>query len=283
MHRDDAGSPILRETRWLALAILPFLAVAFVILYGFPFDTARLFAWEIKPPMTAMMLGAAYAGGVWFFARTVRARRWDQVAAGFPAVGGFATILGVATFMHWDRFIHANLSFIVWTALYVVTPFLVFGTWWRQERADVGTRLAVSIRLPRVPRFLFVGVGIAMATISMGLFVAPADLGAGWPWPLTPLTARVMSAMFALPALIGIGVGLDGRWSSARFIVEAQLVAVGLIVAAPLLHGDGIDAGSSVAWLFFGGLAVLELGLLVLYVAMERTRRTHPGTAAGRA
>jgi hypothetical protein len=279
MQREDAGSPVLRETRWLALAIIPFLAVAFVILYGLPLDTARLFAWEIKPPMTAMMLGAAYAGGVWFFVRAVRAGRWDQVAVGFPAVGGFATILGVATFMHWDRFIHGNLSFGVWTVLYVVTPFLVFGSWWRQERADAGTRLAVSIRLPRVPQLLFAGVGIGMGVISLGLFVAPGGLGAGWPWPLTALTARVMSALFALPAIIGMGIGIDGRWSSARIVVEAQLIAVALILVAPLLHGGGIDTGSPLAWLFFGGLAVLELGLAALYATMERARRSIPGSA----
>jgi hypothetical protein len=283
MNRDDVGSPILRETRWLAIVITPFLVVAFAILYGFPTETARLFAWEIKPPMTAMMLGAAYAGGVWFFVRGALARRWDQVAAGFPAVAGFATILGLATFMHWDRFIHGNPAFVVWTVLYVTMPFLVFGSWWRQERADAGTRLAVSVRLPRVPRFLFAGVGVTMLAISAGLFVAPADLGAGWPWPLTPLTARVMSALFVLSGIVGVAVGLDGRWSSARILVEAQLVAIGLIVAAPVLHGDGIDTGSPIVWLFFGGLGALEVGLLGLYVTMERTRRTHPGTAGASA
>jgi len=279
MQRDEAGSPILRETRWLAAAIIPFLVVAFAILYGAPTDTARLFAWEIRPPMTAMMLGAAYAGGVWFFARAVRARRWSQVAAGFPAVGGFAAILGASTLLHWDRFVHASLAFVLWTILYLTTPFLVLGSWWRQERVAAGRRPVASIRLPRVPRLLFAGIGGGMVVVSLGLFVAPAALGGAWPWPLTALTTRVMSALFVLPGIVGIGVGLDGRWSVARYLVEAQLLAVGLIVAAPLLHGEGIDTASPLAWVFFGGLAALEIGLLGLYVAMERARRARPEAA----
>jgi len=270
----EQGSPLLRETRWLAVVIIPFLALAFLILYGFPTETARLFAWKIQPPITAMMLGAAYAGGVWFFARAARASRWDQVAVGFPAVGTFASILGVATFLHWDRFIHDSLAFILWTILYVVTPFLVFGSWWRQVRREAGHPRAASVELPRVIRFLFAGIGVAMIVVSAGLFLAPETVGAAWPWALTPLTTRVMSAMFALPGIVGLGLGLDGRWSSGRIVIEAQLLSIGLIVVAPALHSDGIAFDQPLAWVFFGGLAAFEALLIVLFVVMERAGRS---------
>jgi hypothetical protein len=274
----ELGSSILRETRWLAVIIIPFLALAFAILYGFPTQTARLFAWEIKPPMTAMMLGAVYLGGVWFFGRATRAARWTEIATGFPAVGAFASILGIATLLHWDRFIHDSLAFILWTILYLTTPFLVLGTWWRQQRLEAGRPAAASVSLPGGVRMLFAGIGVAMIAVSVGLFVAPTNVGAAWPWPLTPLTTRVMSAMFALPALVGIGIGLDGRWSGARIIVEAQVLAVALIVAAPVLHPDGIDWGSPLAWVLFGGLGGLAVFLAGLYVSMERLSRTaRPG------
>ena len=58
---------ILPETRWVAALVIPFLVAAFVILYIFPQETARLFAWKLQPPMSAMMLTAAYAGGIYFF------------------------------------------------------------------------------------------------------------------------------------------------------------------------------------------------------------------------
>lgn len=271
------GSPVLRETRWLAVVIIPFLAIAFVILYGFPTETARLFAWEIKPPMTAMMLGAAYLGGVWFFARVARARTWDAVAVGFPAVGTFATILGIATVLHWDRFTHESLAFILWMILYWTTPILVFGTWWRQWRRAMGTSPAASARLPRPIRWGFGLVGVAMLVVGAGLFFVPTEVGAAWPWPLTALTGRVLSAMFALPGLVGVGIALDGRWLAARIVTEAQVLAIVLIVLAPVLHPEGIETASPLAWAFFGGLGALAVALGVLYSSMERIERAAGG------
>ena len=49
--RDDR---VLAYTRALSLLIIPFLLVAFVLLYFFPGDTKTLFAWTIKPTMTAL-------------------------------------------------------------------------------------------------------------------------------------------------------------------------------------------------------------------------------------
>ncbi len=63
---------ILRTTRWLAVMVVPFMIVASAILYLWPKGTGRLFAWPIQPPMTAMMLGPAYAWGkrhLFFLAR----------------------------------------------------------------------------------------------------------------------------------------------------------------------------------------------------------------------
>ena len=61
--RDDRVLPL---TRGVSLAIIPFLVVAFVVLYPWPHDTGRLFAWEIRPTLTAMILGSVYLGGFGF-------------------------------------------------------------------------------------------------------------------------------------------------------------------------------------------------------------------------
>jgi hypothetical protein len=54
---------VLFSTRLLALVILPFLLGAFTILYVFPMDTARLFAWPIKPTMMSMARDLLAVGG----------------------------------------------------------------------------------------------------------------------------------------------------------------------------------------------------------------------------
>lgn len=116
---------ILPATRLVAWLVIPFLFVAFVILYLLPGETGRLFAWKIQPPMTAMMLGAAYAGGIYYFTRVLMARQWHRVRVGLVPVTAFASLLGIATLLHWDKFTHDHISFFAWAGLYFTTPTIV--------------------------------------------------------------------------------------------------------------------------------------------------------------
>src|SRR4051794_23917216 len=88
---------VLAYTRGLSLFILPFLLVAWVILYLFPGHTATLWAWPIPVTMTSMVLASAYLGGAYFFLRVVFETRWHTIGTGFLAVTAFASLLGVAT------------------------------------------------------------------------------------------------------------------------------------------------------------------------------------------
>lgn len=105
--RNDRVFPF---TRVLAVLIVPILVVAFGMLYLLPARTGELFAWPIGPQMTAMMLGAAYLGGAYFFTRVALATGWHTVALGFIPVSAFAGYLGIATLgrLHsWPYFIHS--------------------------------------------------------------------------------------------------------------------------------------------------------------------------------
>ena len=129
---------ILPGTRWVSAIIVPFLVAAFGILYLFPDHTQELFAWGIQPRMSAMMLGAAYIGGAYFFVRAATNARWHQVKVGFLPVTTFATLMGIATILHWDRFNHGYISFFAWVGLYFTTPFIVFLLWLRNRSTDPG-------------------------------------------------------------------------------------------------------------------------------------------------
>jgi predicted membrane metal-binding protein len=54
-----------------------------------------------------------------------------------------------------------------------------------------------------------------------------------WPWMVTPLTARVMEAIFAL-GIAGLGALADRRWSSARISLQVAALMLALILAAGL-------------------------------------------------
>ncbi len=134
--RDDR---VLLATRWLSALIVPFLLAAFGVLYLLPDHTGELFAWNIQPRMTAMMLGEAYLAGAYFFVRAVLSPRWHWVAVGFLPVTTFATLMGISTILHWDRFNHGSFAFWTWVVLYFTTPFLVPAVWWRNRKTDPGT------------------------------------------------------------------------------------------------------------------------------------------------
>jgi hypothetical protein len=264
---------VLPSTRVLSIVIIPFLLAAFVLLYFWPSadDTARLFAWRITPGFTSMMLAAVYLGGAYFFLRVTVERRWHRVAGGFIAVGSFATLMGIATVLHWDRFIHSNVAFWVWATLYFITPFLVFAVWLVNRQVagppDVDDLLLSDGTAIGIGIFGIVAVGTCLF-----LFLLPKAAIAVWPWPLTELTARVVGAIFALGEA-GLGAFADRRWSSARILFQVEGFMLLLIgIAAIRGHGD-FDPTRPLTWVFVVGFAVLVLGSTVVYLRMEGLSR----------
>jgi len=262
--RNDVGLP---ATRALSAFIVPFLVVAFVVLYGFPRETGRLFAWTIAPPMTALTLGAVYLGGAYFFVRAFRATAWHTVKAGFVAVGTFASLMGLATILHWDRFNHAHVAFWLWAGLYFTTPFLVWGAWAANRSRD--TRPGPDeLLLPPMARLVMGATGAVAVVAGMVLFLLPQRAIDVWPWHLTPLTARVLGAVFML-GIAALGVISDARWSAARLMLQVQIFMLTLIlVAAARAHAD-FDTSRPMTWLLLGGFLAALLVAIVLSVTME--------------
>ena len=264
MVRDDR---ILPEARWLAVLIIPFLVVAFILLYFWPHDTDKLFAWTIKPAMTPMMLAAAYLGGIYFFTRAALAKRWHLVKLGFLPVTAFAALLGVATILHWDRFNHSHISFFTWVALYFTTPFLVFAVWLRNRTTDPGTAESNEVIIPQVTR-LFIGVvGVITLAVSLLLFLQPDLMIRLWPWMLT------VGAMFVLPGVVGLGIALEKRRSAARIILESQAFSIVMILIATARAWSDFEQSNLITWLFVGGLSFLLVAIAALYASIELHRR----------
>jgi hypothetical protein len=254
---------LLSFIRILAAVLVPALLVAFVILYFFPSRTGELFAWPIAPTMTAMMLGATYLGGAYFFTRVVLTRQWHHVKLGFLPVTAFAGVLGIATVLHWDRFTHGHIAFHIWALLYFAVPFVLPVAWYRNNRAAAPQ--AGLTPLPQTLRFVFGGLGGVLSLVSLLMLVVPTLLIPTWPWALTPLTTRVMAAMFALTGLVCLGIAVDGRWQAARYILHAQIIAIVFILLAVVRAWPQFDWSRPVSWLFIGGLSfvlVVALGVL---------------------
>jgi len=264
--RDDRIRPF---TRVVAAVVLPFLVAAWILLYLLPNDTDALFAWTIAPSLTAMLLGSAYVGGIWFFVQVLRAGRWHRVKYGFPAVLVFAALLAVATLVHWDRFHFGHISFLTWATLYLTTPVLVAVAivlnWGADPKADDERDYAI----PLVPRFAIAAVGLVSLICGVVIFIAPGLVAGAWAWELTPLTTRVVGAVLTLPGMVNLWMLRDARWSAFRWIFQAQIVSLVFIVVA-LVVARGDLAASLAAPAFVVGMVVSLVVYVALYAYCER-------------
>lgn len=276
MTESNRSDRVLPETRWVAGLVIPFLVAAFIVLYFFPRNTATWFAWEIKSPMTAMMLGSAYAGGIYYFACLLMTRQWHRIKVGLLPVTTFATVLGITTILHWDKFNHGTLPFFAWSSLYFTTPFIVFALWLRNRGQDTDQLDGCDAIVPQSLRLVIGIVGATTLAIAIFLFLNPTLMLQIWPWTLTPLTSRIMAAMFSLPGMVGLGMAMDVRWSSAQVILQSQGFSILLILIAAFRSRVDFDWTTPGSWLFAGGLGGMLAGIIIFY-AFFNARQKMPG------
>ena len=226
---------IYPTTRALTAFIVPFLLLGVYALYLRTDRTRQLWAWEIRSPMSALILASAYAAGAYYFARATFARRWHHIGRGLLPVLAFAALMGVVTVVHWPLFIHGNIAFQLWAALYFITPALVVAAWWHNRREDPGVPDEDDAVIPYTVRRVSGVIGLLGLLAAAVLLFLPGLLIDTWAWPLTPLTARVVCVIFILFNVYLVCLSVDPRWSAARLNVESLLVGL-LFIAVGILR-----------------------------------------------
>jgi hypothetical protein len=198
---------------------------------------------------------------------------------GLPSVALFAALLGVATVLHWDKFNHQHVSFWTWATLYFTTPFLVVGAWLanRRYQSPPGPD---EPRLSPVARAAVGLIGLLALGWGVAMFVAPAAVIGIWPWTLTPLTCRVMGAIFCLGSA-GIGVVVDPRWSAVRLMLQVETLMVALMLVAAVRARGELEPGRPLTWLMGVGFVAVLAGSGSLWYSMEVRPRRSTLAAAG--
>jgi len=227
-----------RGTRGLLAGFVVLTALATNQLYVLSTHTDAYFAWTIRPPLTAAFLGAGYAAGLVLVLLGLRARAWAEARIAVVTVAVFSALTLLATVLHRDRFHFgadgaiARFAAWFWLGVYIAVPVALAVLIVRQQRMP-------GVDPPRrhpVPGVVAAAVGLqglVMLAVGVALFVAPSTARSLWPWPLTPLTARVVAAW-----LIAFGV------AAGVALVERDL--------------DRLTAGA-VAYTVFGVLELLAL------------------------
>ena len=262
---------ILPLTRIVLIVVIPFLLLAFLILYAFPERSGERFAWEINPFMTARFIGSGYLAGAYMFLFAIFGRRWHHVKAAFPAVTFFTIAMLLATLLHWGRFDIKHFPFQLWLVLYIVTPFLVPYLWNKNRGSDAGVPGANDVPVPFLAKTAFAVSGITGLVMALVMFISPETMVALWPWALTPLTARVLGGWFGLLGVGGVYASQDPRWSAWRVPLQAITLWGILIMIGAFLNPQDFPDG---LWnLFTIGTTSVIISLIAFQVGMELRRR----------
>lgn len=265
-YQDDRLLPL---TRLVAVIIIPFLVAAAAILYFSGQSMAERFAWDIQPPPTAFLVGSGYLGGAYFFTRVVFERRWHRVSAGFLPVAAYTLVMLLATLVHWDRFDPSHFPFLVWLALYIVTPLGLPLIWARNRRTDPGTAEADDALVTPALRRVMAAIGGLVLVGSLLFFLLPEAAADIWPWNLSPLTARVLAGWHVLLGVGALALSAERRWSAWRIPLHSIGLWQALYVVNMLRQEADLGSTGLLNW-YVGYALVGLLAIGLLYFIMER-------------
>jgi hypothetical protein len=262
--------------------VLVFLAGAQLFLLAEYTDS--YFAWTVNPPLTAAFLGAFFWSAFVLALLSARAQVWAQARVGVVGVLLFVWLMLVATLLHIDRF-HLNSSSPVaawaarlWLLIYVLDPPILLALLVRQLRVPGGDPPRMA-QLPAWFRLTIAVQGAVAVLAGLALFIEPSLAGVLWPWQLTPLTARAVSAwLLALGVILGQAIWEDD-WQRVRAGVVSYLVLGVLQVLTLARYAGDVDWNRPQTWIYLAFVTtVLLVGLRASFEAWSARR---PIPAAG--
>ena len=255
-------------TRVVAAATAISLIGVAIVLYLFPAETDRLFSWTIQPPLTALVLGAGYAGGAYLFTLMTIQPVWHRFELAMYGVWPFTTLVFLATLIHLDRFHHGHPVFNIWFFGYAVLPFALPLVWWLNNQRRIDAPIEARHLVPLVVRRLLIVVAIASLTLGAVMFVLPDLVIPIWPWTLTPLTARVLAAVYVLAGGLGLGLLRRPDWRQWRLPIHSQFIGYTLILLALPRGWSDLHLDNPLSWVFVATIVggTVALGALIAYM-----------------
>ena len=222
------------------------------------------FAWTIALPLTAAFLGA----GFWAAMIAAYMSWWQSASVSLRLTGltsvAATGILGVATFVHLDKF-HLNSPALltrfvtwVWILVYVVTPFVFLWLWLMHGRTADDKMGAEP--LPQWVRWGYLFQAVLMLPAGFLLFLTPATLIPFWAWKLTPLTARAISAWLTAYGVACVAVNRENNSFNTRGVRASLLAFCVLQLIALARYFSSFDLAKPLAWIY---LLILLVGVVV--------------------
>jgi hypothetical protein len=266
---DRPMSLLMKVVFWFVAANA--LAGAFLLIF-FPGDTARLFFWEIKPPINAALFGALYLGGAAVVALVSYRGRWEPARFLIPVLVSAGALISVTTLLHLDRF-SPGLRLGYWLVIYVGAPLLALLFYIQHERS--GANWMATRPVTPATRILAITIGAVLVLLGILVLIWPGPIVAQWPWPITPLMVRVFASWFS-----AFGVGLlwfwvERDWGRLRNVANLMIAAAGLDLLMVFVHRQDLTSVGLSLWLYCFHLALFGLvGLLMHWLQRKAVPRS---------
>jgi hypothetical protein len=121
--------------------------------------------------------------------------------------------------------------------------------------------------LPAWLRLILIVPAIGQTVFAITLLVDPSMIADIWPWPMTPISARILGASTLVSVPLAVLAAVVNRWSAARIPIVMLLTYRVFQLGAGVIHLDRFDFSQFPTWNYFAGGSAL---LLVYTYALIR-------------
>lgn len=233
--------------------------------------TDRYFAWTIEPPLTAAVLGANYLASTFLAVVAARKSTWAHGRISISVALVFAPITTAATFIHLDNFHLDTFYGWFWVSAYAVYPPMLAVLLLRQLRTPGGDPPG-EIPLPAWVRVLLGLQAVLLLPLGVVMFAAPGVADRLWPWELTPLTSRALSAwVLAFGVLAAHAIRENDLDRTHAALATYPVFGALHVIALARFPGD-VRWNAAGAWIYTALIATTFLLGLYGWLAGRRRR-----------
>ncbi len=197
------------EFRFIFLGNIGVIVPFGLLLTLLPNETATYWAWVIPQPRSAMLIGAAYFGAIFYYVLALKQNDWLQVENGLGGLILFSLVLLVATMANWNTFRPYHPLTLVWLAFYYAGPFFV-PIAYRAQLARSGRAQLTGPRMAPIARAWLMARGFFYGALALLGIIFTSTLSTVWPWLIQPLEVQVFMGQVAVVGWGGIAALKDG-------------------------------------------------------------------------
>lgn len=273
-----AGATLAPGLRRLLTAAAVLVGLAGVQLFVLSEHTETLFAWTVRPPLTAAFLGALYWAAGLLELGAARQGGWAGARIAVPGVLVFTVVTNGPTWANLDQYhLHSPTAW-AWIGTYALVP-LLFVAALRAQATHGWQAPPRAHRLPAVLRGLLAAAGAVFLAGGLALWAAPVAAGALWPWDLSPQVGSYTRFSEPYVGCWGLGLGVvavQAAWEDDLDRLAPlwpAMIATSVLCAVALVRYR-----DAVAWRQPGAAAMIcglaTVGLVGLWgLGLTRARR----------